>query len=834
MEATRITLNQTEDRGAVASQARQLFAAGILTFPGTAKAKHPDRVKHWAAEHYPPVGWPSAEEHANLFNQRDATRMFVVCGERSGNVAALDFDQEGYFEKWTKLIPDEIYDRLYIEQSQRSDGYHVAFKTTEPIPCCVPARDPRKENGTPGAVRIEVRGEGNGFMATPGAGYQRLCGDLADLPVLTTEQCRALIAAAETFNECEPQLPVERAPRPIRPADADERPGDRFNRENSQGDVVRLFERHGWKSGRGSGGNVDITHPTATTDTSGNVSPEGVTHIFSTNTPFEASSSGDGKPHSPFDVYSMLEHGGDHSAAAKTLNALYHPAPTYTPRDRLPTPIRSDAADRTPPPAEQAAGEREKESTRLLHYCADMEFFHTPTGELYARYETGGHREVWPIERGSQFKRHLAAIAWGREGKPPSAKAIGEAMLVIETWAASAQPAVEVATRVAEHNGKLYLDLANDAWQAVEIDRNGWQIVDDPDVRFRRSGGMLPLPAPIEGGDLSELRDLLNVSDPDTWTVLAGWLLMTLHPQGPYPILAIHGERGSGKSGATEMLAKLVDPQQAQTRTQPKEERDIAIAIRNSRVYALDNLSAIPPWLSDALCRVSTGEGYATRKLYSNDEEAILFGKAPIVFNGIEELATRGDLLDRAIVITLPAIAEGDRRDERAIRAAFKAAHPRLLGALCTAASAAMRNRDAVRLSTKPRMADFATWVTAGEAALGGAAGTFLNAYLSNRANAVGMEIEASAIGQYIIALVDNLDGELRLTATELLGRLNTMASNEEQQRKDWPKASNKLSGSLTRIAPALRAHGVDVDLGQRIGRGDTKKRAIVLRRVPR
>jgi hypothetical protein len=337
---------------------------------------------------------------------------------------------------------------------------------------------------------------------------------------------------------------------------------------------------------------------------------------------------------------------------------------------------------------------------------------------------------------------------------------------------------------------------------------------------------------PDFSGDLNELRGFLNILDDGTWTMAAGWLLMTLNPNGPYPLLAIHGERGSGKSGATEMLARLVDPQQAQTRTQPKNEQDIAIGIRGARIYALDNLSAVQPWLSDALCRVSTGAGHATRKLYSDDEESVLVGKAPIILNGIEELATRGDLLDRAVVITLPSIGEANRREDRAMRTAFQEAHPRLLGALCVAASQAMTHRDRTVLPIKPRMADFATWVTAGETALGWEPGTFLKAYLANRAEAVVMEIEASPIGAHIISLVDNLNGEIRMSASDLLGQLNTMEQDEEKKRsKEWPKASNKLSGSLTRIAPALRAHGIEVCL-QHEGRGDTKKRVIVIRRA--
>jgi hypothetical protein len=45
--------------------------------------------------------------------------------------------------------------------------------------------------------------------------------------------------------------------------------------------------------------------------------------------------------------------------------------------------------------------------------------------------------------------------------------------------------------RLADYEGSIYLDLCNDDWQAVQITPQGWGIVDDPPIRFRRSRGML-------------------------------------------------------------------------------------------------------------------------------------------------------------------------------------------------------------------------------------------------------------------------------------------------------------------------------------------------------
>src|SRR5205085_6289398 len=130
-------------------------------------------------------------------------------------------------------------------------------------------------------------------------------------------------------------------------------------------------------------------------------------------------------------------------------------------------------------------------------------------------------------------------------------------------------------------------------------------------------------------------------------------------------LLALHGEHGSAKSTTARVLRDLIDPNTTALRATPRNEHDLMIAAKNGRVISLDNLSHIPDWLSDALCRLATGGGFATRELYSDDEEILFNAMRPIIINGIEELATRSDLLDRSILSHLPIIPDHKRRDEK-------------------------------------------------------------------------------------------------------------------------------------------------------------------------
>jgi hypothetical protein len=97
-------------------------------------------------------------------------------------------------------------------------------------------------------------------------------------------------------------------------------------------------------------------------------------------------------------------------------------------------------------------------------------------------------------------------------------------------------------------------------------------------------------------------------------------------------------------------------------------------------VLAFDNLSGIPPDVADALCRLSTGGGFATRALFTDDEERIFDGQRPVVMTSITDVATRSDLADRTLVALLESIAEEERKTDEKVRQEFEAAAPYILG----------------------------------------------------------------------------------------------------------------------------------------------------------
>jgi hypothetical protein len=244
-------------------------------------------------------------------------------------------------------------------------------------------------------------------------------------------------------------------------------------------------------------------------------------------------------------------------------------------------------------------------------------------------------------------------------------------------------------------------------------------------------------------------------------------------------------------------------------------------------VISLDNLSTVSDWLSDTLCRVSTGLGFSTRTLYENDEETLFDACRPIVINGIGVLGTRSDLLDRTIELELPRIPDDRRQDEAQFWAAFDLEQPAILGALLDAVSGAISRLDQVQLERAPRMADFARWVVAAEPALGWPTGSFLKAYTGNRDAIHEIALDAAVVVPPMRTLLEA--GEFIGTATELLDRLAGIVGESATRRKGWPGNATALSRELARIAPNLRSVGIEVEK-RRESHG---RRLIAIRMIP-
>lgn len=459
----------------------------------------------------------------------------------------------------------------------------------------------------------------------------------------------------------------------------------------------------------------------------------------------------------------------------------------------------------------QAAGNT---SAKLLEIIQDFELFHTPAMEPYASFTGSVPLETLAIDS-EEFRFVLSERYYRLYGSPPNKQALEEAIEVIKAKALFDGREREVHTRVAGSAGKVYLDLANEERDIVEITEDGWSIISDPLVKFRRPRGMRPLPLPEHGGSIDLLKPFLNLRYED-FPLVVGILLAALRPEGPFPIFMLTGQQGTAKSTTARVIRQLIDPNVADNRACPSSERDLMISASNSWVVSFDNISKLPDWLSDAFCRLSTGAGLGTRGLYTDDQEKIFQGARPIILNGIGVFGTRGDLLDRSILLILPEIRDDFRQEEQLFWEHFGKAHPLILGALLDAVRCGLMTCSFVELAELPRMADFARWVTSAEPAFGWRPGTVTKAFEANRQEIHHVALEGSVLAEGILALM-KVWSEWEGTASELLNQLRSTVP--ARLCRDLPGGPGVLSRELWRIAPNLKNAGIAV------GRGTQGKR---------
>jgi len=474
---------------------------------------------------------------------------------------------------------------------------------------------------------------------------------------------------------------------------------------------------------------------------------------------------------------------------------------------------------------------QEAERRRLADLFVDeaacgQTLFRTPDGECYADLIIEGVRQTWPI-RSKRFRAEYVRYLKRQQARLTNAGAplatligavsfnktnINAAIDDFELKAISSSVEREVHVRVARDGDQLYIDLGDPQWRAVRITADGWTVVENPPVRFRRTSDMRPLPFPEHGGSINALRPFLSNLSDDQFTLIIAFLLDALQPKGPYPVLVVYGEQGWAKTGLLRLLRALTDPNKVMTAPLPASSRDLYVAARNSHIQAFENVSRISDAISDNLCRLATGGGMRTRALWTNADETTFAGARPIMMEGISAFVTRPDLLDRALILALES--PPNRKTERELCIEFDQRKAGIFGALLDMLAAGVRRLPETRLVNPPRMADFAIW----SAACG--LDTFEAAYARNRLDAADAILEHDLLAQSLKALVA-AKVEWRGTSQELLDQIGNAA------RITDPRT---LSDRLRRLAQPLRSHGIWISHEPR----KAKRREIVIARVER
>ena len=342
--------------------------------------------------------------------------------------------------------------------------------------------------------------------------------------------------------------------------------------------------------------------------------------------------------------------------------------------DRVAREAREQGAD------DEMNGRGPSQATRLVNLAASIyDFGVTQTGDPFAVPRQGGY--VARMLRGGKpaLRPELSAAMFAAEGIAPNSSALADALAVLEGQAQQADP-VDLALRTARQDQALLLDLGDATGRVVAITPDGWEVIDRSPVLFRRTAATMPLPEPAGGHSLDDtLFALLNVGVKDR-ALMKAVLVHYLWPDIGHVIARLTGRDGTAKTSATKIMRSLIDPSAAPTRAMPKDETDWIIAVNAALIAAIDNVSAIPDWLSDAMCRASTGEGLMRRKLYSDLDVSILSARRIVILNGIDATVKRADFARRIADFELDVIAK--IKSDSDVEQEWDAIHPHALGAL--------------------------------------------------------------------------------------------------------------------------------------------------------
>jgi len=457
--------------------------------------------------------------------------------------------------------------------------------------------------------------------------------------------------------------------------------------------------------------------------------------------------------------------------------------------------------------------EKLTETMRLAKLVPRNGLFHDPDNITYCGIKVKEHIETIPLES-AEFRNWLAYKSEKEHGKIPATTTIRNAVASLSGYAHHEGPVQQVFVRHAFVDGKIYIDTGWDGWEVIEVSRDGWKITHTDKVRFRRPAGIGALPRPSTGGDISALSEVIRADLP----AVVCWLLVAWAPTGPYLIARITGPQGVGKTLVSRFLRRIVDPSSADLVAPPKDERDLVIAARNSWVVALDNLSRLPAELGDALCRLASGTGIRTRKLYTNAEEDVFAGARPIIVNGINDLTSRSDFADRTIAIE-PRKPEMYQTETDLFRK-FDAAAPVVLGGLLDACVSGLRYMDDTRLANAPRMANALAWCQACErgGTLPWDEGTIAAWFAVQADAAVQSFVEGDEVASEVLRFVKSRPGGTwEGTMTELLKAVNE--SRTGLPSRNWPNSVNAFKNRFRRAEDALVKCGLKIETRRTHGR---------------
>jgi hypothetical protein len=319
----------------------------------------------------------------------------------------------------------------------------------------------------------------------------------------------------------------------------------------------------------------------------------------------------------------------------------------------------------------------------------------------------------------------------------------------------------------------------------------------------------LPYPAPE--GHVNEILPLVNLKTERDTILLPVWLVAAFFSHIQRPGLIFYGSHGSGKSTVIRFVRNLADPTVIDEPSPPGNCNEMVQQIDHNAIYTLDNLSGLPKWASDELCRAITGGGSTKRQLYTDDDDVIYDYDRTFLLGGINLPSTAPDLLDRSILIELSRIDDAHQIGLTELKQDYEKARPRIFRGILDTIVEAMRLLPSIQVDKAPRMSDFFKCGCAVAEALEIGQDSFIKAYYDN----IQLQNEEANHGDLLCILIGILMKDRQQwegTATELYSVLQSITEERKIDGKgSFPSAPNRLSMKLKVQEHTLKQAGYDI-----------------------
>lgn len=464
----------------------------------------------------------------------------------------------------------------------------------------------------------------------------------------------------------------------------------------------------------------------------------------------------------------------------------------------------SDAKKMTQPKADLKRAKRADPAGVLVKLAlhGDDEFFHGSDGQAYVVTTRHDKRETLLIQE-EAYQNQLRIRYTKATSDVIKNDQLRNATQQLKAIATEERPECPVHVRVAECDGKVYIDIGDAKRTIVVVTRDGWELAQTAPARFRRPPSQAPLAIPEKGGTLDALWAVVNMPAAER-PLFAGWLTTCLYPHGPYPLATLVGPPGSAKTATARVATDIVDATVVTGAAGAESLVDLMIAAQNRHLIVFDNVSKLEQWLQDGCCRLSTGGALTRRRLYSDGEEVVFRAKRPILITSVGDVITAPDLLDRALRFELPALAQ--RRPEAELDAEFAAVRGKITGLLMDGVASILRNIGSTCIADLPRLGDFALAATAAEEGLGLLAGSVMEAFRSNHADIHSSLLESDLAK----SIREHCSTGFTGTVTELATKIGWSLANAD---------TRILGRELRLLAPALRSASLEIEFTKSSGR---------------